>query len=230
MSQKKVFASSFIRGIVGLSFFLNILFIYKFSKDLYKTHEKSHPSEKVEYLFNRQTVYENLQIGKKDIVFIGDSHTQKFDLIEFLNNVNTKNRGIDGDVTAGVLQRLDAVTNGHPEKIFLQVGINDIFLRQNLTEAIPNYKRIIRKILKDSPESKIYIQSIFPSKLADRDTVIKYNRVIKQISKDNGLTFINLYDSFNDKGELNKKYDCGDAIHLNGAGYVLWTKILKPYL
>lgn len=230
MLQKYFSLSPAIKTAICLSFFLNLAFLYKVNKDLYKTYEQSRPSDKVVYLFNRQTVYQNLPIETQDIVFIGDSHTQKFELHEFFNKLNVKNRGIDGDVTQGVLERLDPMTAGHPQKIFLQVGINDIFMSHNIIKAIPNYKRIISRIQAESPATKIYVQSIIPSKFADQDTVIKYNRALRQISYENKLTFIDLYPAFNDRGKLDKKYDCGDAIHLNGEGYVLWTRILKPYL
>jgi lysophospholipase L1-like esterase len=219
-----------IKILIAISLLLNLLFLYKVSKDYYKTYQQEHKTGEVTYLFNRQTVYKLLPIAKKDIVFIGDSHTQKFDVAEFFNNMHIKNRGIDGDVTAGVLNRLSDITKGHPDKIFLQIGINDIFQRKDIINAIPNYRRIIRRILEDSSESKIYIESIIPSSFANQDTVIKYNNIIQKISKDNGLTFIDLYDKFNDSGKLKAKYDCGDSIHLNGEGYVLWSEILKPYL
>jgi len=219
-----------IKVLISISILLNLAFLYKISKDQYKKYAQNRASENVSYLFNRQTVYQVLPIKRTDIVFIGDSQTQKFDLPEFFNNINVKNRGIDGDVTAGVLNRLSDITKGHPDKIFLQIGINDIFAKSNIIKAIPNYKRIVRRILEDSPESKIYLQSILPSKFANQDTVLKYNQIIKQISRDNGLTYIELYDSFNDEGKLSVKYDCGDSIHLNGEGYLLWSKILKSYL
>jgi len=228
--RKKINTSPLIKAAICLSIVLNVAFVYKIGKDFYKTQEASQRPDDAGYLFNRQTVFQNLTIRADDIVFIGDSHTQKFELHEFFNRSNVKNRGIDGDNTAGILARLDPIVSGHPKKIFLQIGINDIFKRHDLSKAVPNYKRIISRIRNESPATKIYIQSILPSKFAEQDTVMKYNSIIKQMSRDNGLTFINLYDEFNDGGQLNKKYDCGDAIHLNGRGYVLWTRILSPYL
>jgi len=219
-----------LKLFIAISVLLNIAYIYKLSKDYYITYKKRIASEHVTYLYNRQTIYKVLPINKNDIVFIGDCHTQKFDVAEFFNKTNIKNRGIDGDVTEGVLLRLSDITKGHPAKIFLQIGINDIFQRNDLIKAIPNYKRIVRRILEDRPETKIYVESILPSKFANPDTVIRYNRAIKQISRDNGLTYIDLYDKFNSSGSLKPIYDCGDLIHLNGNGYVLWSGILKPYL
>lgn len=219
-----------LKWAIYLSILLNIAFLYKISKDFYKGYKQSHPSEEVVYLFNRQTVYENLAIDKQDVVFIGDSHTQKFELHEFFHQINVKNRGIDGDITAGVLERLALITKGHPEKIFLQIGINDIFMRHDIIKAVPNYERIISRIKAESPATKIYVQSIMPSKFASQDTVIKYNEALKEISRKNNLTFIDLYSTFNHQGVLDERYDCGDGIHLNGAGYVAWTKILQPYL
>jgi lysophospholipase L1-like esterase len=36
-----------------------------------------------------------------------------------------RNQGISGDITFGVLQRLDEVTEGHPAKVFILIGLSD---------------------------------------------------------------------------------------------------------
>lgn len=72
------------------------------------------------------------------------------------------NRGVSGDTTFGVLERLDEVTEGHPSKIFLLIGINDISRNFPDGQILQNYKEIISRIQKESPKTKVYIETILP--------------------------------------------------------------------
>ena len=74
----------------------------------------------------RKTQFELMPERNTDIVFLGDSITARFEWQEYFSDLTVTNRGIDSDVTEGVLNRLDTVENQHPQKIFLMIGINDI--------------------------------------------------------------------------------------------------------
>ena len=60
------------------------------------------------------------------IVFLGNSITEMGDWKKLTGDSTVINRGIGGDITFGILQRLDEVLNRKPSKIFLLIGINDI--------------------------------------------------------------------------------------------------------
>ena len=47
---------------------------------------------------------------------LGNSHTQNFEWHEIFKNINIKNRGINGDITYGILQRLDEIIESKPKK------------------------------------------------------------------------------------------------------------------
>ena len=66
--------------------------------------------------------------SKKDIVFLGNSITDYGEWTELLQLPEAKNRGISGDITFGILERLDEVTEGSPAKIFSKpVGNNNFY-------------------------------------------------------------------------------------------------------
>src|SRR5215207_6277357 len=54
--------------------------------------------------------------ASSDYVFLGNSITAGTDWNELLGITNGRNRGISGDNTFGVLERLDEVTEGRPAK------------------------------------------------------------------------------------------------------------------
>ena len=97
-----------------------------------------------------------------DIIFLGNSITARAHWNELLQLPNAKNRGISGDTTFGILERLDEITEGQPAKIFLLIGINDISRNfPNLT-ILTNYESIIKRIKKESPNTQLYLETILP--------------------------------------------------------------------
>jgi lysophospholipase L1-like esterase len=81
-----------------------------------------------------------------------------------LNDTTVLNRGIGGDITYGVLKRLDDVINRQPKKLFILLGINDI--GKDIPDSVIayNYFKIIKQVKEKSPATKIYVQSILPYK------------------------------------------------------------------
>ena len=71
----------------------------------------------------RATLFEVLPTSKKDIIFLGNSITNGGEWTELLGNPHAKNRGISGDRTDGVLDRLHVITKGKPAKIFLLIAL-----------------------------------------------------------------------------------------------------------
>jgi lysophospholipase L1-like esterase len=221
------------RGIIYLlagSVLINIIgFSYMVYKH-FKNKEKPFDYTNITYSLDRNSIYDVLHVKPTDRVFLGDSHTQRFDLTELLQEDHLINRGIDKDVAAGVLNRLYNVVNGHPQKIFLMVGANDLIHQLSTQKYIGYVSKIIQIIQHESPVSKLYIQSVLPSAMYRADSVKLYNEALVKLSYSHGITFINLYPYFISNGNLSKQYDCGDGIHLNGRGYLLWSKLIKPYL
>lgn len=176
--------------------------------------------------------------AKTDIIMLGNSITDFAQWNELLQMTKVKNRGISGDITFGILERLDEVTEGKPAKIFILIGINDI--ARNIPDSVilDNYKRMIHRIKKESPKTKIYFNSLlpvnntFPAKTQfNKDEHVLYiNEELKKTGTKEGITVIDIHPLFLDADKrLDKQYTY-DGLHLNAAGYKLWASILKPYL
>jgi lysophospholipase L1-like esterase len=184
------------------------------------------------YLLGRNIYLARLPIDSTDIVFVGDSETQFFLLNEEFNNCHLKNRGIMGDTSDGLLFRLSSVTDGKPQKIFIQIGINDLLRGISPTTIAINLKKIIDRIKRDSPRTKIYVQSIFPSNAIVNSRSItpqikQTNEVIYKTTQTSNVKYIDLFSVFSIDDQLNKKYDAGDGQHLSGEGYKEWVDIIK---
>ena len=173
-----------------------------------------------------------------DIVFLGNSITDFTDWNELLQLKEARNRGISGDITFGVLERLDEVTEGKPAKIFVLIGINDISRNIPDTVILDNYKKIIHRIKKESPKTKIYFNTLLPvnNSFTNRDHfnkdehILYINEELKKLGVKEKITVIDIHPHFLDaEKKLDKKYTY-DGLHLDMEGYQKWAAILKPYL
>lgn len=88
---------------------------------------------------------------KGEIIFLGDSITERCEWTELFLNTFLRNRGLSGDKTEGVINRLTEVTESKPDKIFIMIGVNDLRHNVSIEEIIENYKSILLKIKLDSP-------------------------------------------------------------------------------
>lgn len=187
----------------------------------------------------RLGLFKSYPNSKEDIIFLGNSITQGVDWAELLQNKNARNRGISGDITYGVLERLSEVTEGQPAKVFVLIGINDIEHNIPDTLIVNNYRRIIRQIKAESPRTKIYFHTLLPvnneftqfKKHYNKDEHILFvNTELKKIAEEEKITLIDLHSHFLDaSNKLDKKYTL-DGLHLNAEGYKVWAGVLKPYL
>ncbi len=132
----------------------------------------------------RTGLFKTYPNSKKDIIFLGNSITQGVDWAELLQNKNARNRGISGDITYGVLERLGEVTEGKPAKVFILIGINDIQHNFPDTVIVNNYRRIIRQIKAESPKTKIYFHTLLPVNN-------EFTQFKKHYNKDEHIQFVN---------------------------------------
>ena len=114
------------------------------------------------HYYIKKDVFESMPNTEGEILFVGNSITAGGEWSELFNNPNVKNRGISGDVTEGVLFRLEEITDSKPSKIFLMIGVNDLSLGISIDSILTNYETILTKILDETPSTKIFIQSILP--------------------------------------------------------------------
>lgn len=181
-------------------------------------------------------LFRSFEHSSKDLVFLGNSITFWGGWNELLHSDRVKNRGIPGDITFGLLDRLDEVVNGRPAKVFILIGINDI--ARNIPDSVVlcNYRRIIKAIKAGSPKTRIFFQSILPTNGAAGKLTAYYNKQehiksinasLKKITDEEDIGFIDLYSLFVDEdGNLPRKLTF-DGVHLTKEGYDRWVKLLR---
>lgn len=198
-----------------------------------KSNIDLNPEKYSDYYIDRVTTFRNLENSKGEIIFLGDSLIDICEWSELFQNPFIKNRGVSGDTTYGVLNRLDEVTEAKPSKVFIMLGINDIGKCRSTQSIIDDYEKILNKIKIDSPNTKIYVHSVLP---INKDKFITHTKVEEILDLNSSLNklcdrlqvkYINLYPLFVlSDNKLNPKYTTA-GIHLNGDGYLVWKEAIK---
>ena len=191
------------------------------------------------YYARRVTLFDELPIGKKDIVMLGNSLTDGCEFNELMGNRHIKNRGIVGDIVQGLIDRIDPIIKGQPRKLFIMSGVNDISHDVSADSIARVMERLIIMVKQGSPRTKIYLQSLLPFNNDVREwkllkgrehVVVEANALLEQVAQRHEVTWINLYPLFvDDQGRLRADLT-NDGLHLMGKGYLIWRDALRPYV
>lgn len=185
---------------------------------------------------SRIELFRSFKHSGKDIIFLGNSITFWGEWAELLGNRHVKNRGIPGDITFGVLERLDDVISGKPAKVFILIGIND--LARNIPDSVilNNYLRMIQRIRLGSPRTKIYFQTILPTNSSFKKLTAHYNKGehinainkgLKEMAAAHDFVVVDLYSVFADNEGNLPRHLTYDGVHLTREGYYKWAELLE---
>jgi lysophospholipase L1-like esterase len=181
---------------------------------------------------------QNRFIRKGGIAFIGDSITQDYPIHDHFPGLTVYNRGIGGDTTVGLLNRLKvSVFDLEPKKVVLWIGTNDFGVLNAPVSAV--YDRILEtidRIHKRLGHIPIFLLSLSPVNpevnaitvgLRTNKKILELNHKLSTIAN---VTYIDLFSLLSDeKGNL-KAFLTYDGLHLNGEGYAVLTPLLKHAL
>ncbi|MFC2121872.1 GDSL-type esterase/lipase family protein, partial [Bacteroidota bacterium] len=187
------------------------------------------------YWHQKETLYRTLPNSANEIIFLGNSITDGCNWSELLGEPRAINRGISGDRTEGILDRLDEVLDSKPLKVFLMIGINDLGGGKSVNYVKKNIVKIVERIKNESPSTEIYLQSILPvnpdfglfkTHTDKTKEVIKINKYLKNYCGNNNMNYVDLHSSFiTEKNYLNPEFT-NDGLHLIGKGYLLWKSLI----
>jgi lysophospholipase L1-like esterase len=193
----------------------------------------------------RMTYFDSLPpITDKDYVMLGNS------LTEFGENWNKwltgeeighfVNRGIIGDTAMGMYERLYQILPYHPSRLYLMSGINDISHNLTAKSVIRLVTKLVDKIRKDSPTTKLYLQSLLPinegfhrwtTLEGKTEVIVEVNEGLRKLAKSRDITYIDLFPLFTKEGTHIMREELSiDGLHLKAEGYVIWSKALQPYI
>lgn len=199
-------------------------------------------AKRTDHYYERKTAFEQESpITSNDIVMIGNSLTENGgDWSKRLGVKNVRNRGIIGDDIQGLDERLYQILPAKPKKIFLLTGINDVSHDLTPDSIVTLIGNLIHRIQTESPETKIYLQSLLPinesfgryKRLSGKTNMIpEINMKLAKLADKQNITFINLFPHFTEKDNITlRKELTSDGLHLNENGYDIWEQELKKFI
>ena len=182
------------------------------------------------YYFDKKSFFE-VNGSKADIVMIGGSIIDRAEWNELFSNISILNRGIAGDTTKGVLNRMDYIYSTNAKKAFIMIGVNDLGKNVSMDEIYSNYEKIVSQLKEHGIMP--YIQSVLflGEKHANKNKdVLKLNLRLKELSERENIVFIDLNKVLSENGKLKKSFSSEDDIHLNGDGYSVWKNSITKYI
>lgn len=189
----------------------------------------SETSKYSNYYYNKESFYSAHNNGKPDLVFLGDSLTDIAEWQEMFPNLVVVNRGINGDTTIGVIDRLSSITSMPPTKIFIMLGVNDIMTGKTVEDTYNNYVDILKTL--KSKGFDIYVQSTLLADhfKADNSKIRELNTKLVNFCKENNITYIDLNRDLTINEKLRADLTI-DGIHLNSKGYDIWKSEINKIL
>ncbi len=196
---------------------------------LYKFIEKHLISA---YYYQKVDHFQKYPIQSGDIVFLGDSITDFGPWEEIFPGYPVKNRGISADTVKGVYKRIDQVVRGTPSTVFLLIGTNDLilWLSHNDQFILKYYRMILQTFREKTPQTKVYVQSIFPRHKSFSKRIIHLNKNLEDLTHSYGYEFIDLFSHLADEQGALKDHLSNDRLHLMAEGYLIWSDVIRPFL
>jgi len=174
--------------------------------------------------------FEAYPIEAGDVVLLGDSITAAGQWNEIFPGRAVRNRGIGGDRTDDLLARLDGIVAVPAAKLFLKIGTNDLGTGVAPEAIVANYEELLDRIAEAQPTTTVYVQSVLPRAADYRMRVESLNERLRALATQRGLAYVDLYPAFlAEDGSIRDEFTY-DELHLSGAGYREWQRLLAPYL
>jgi len=170
------------------------------------------------------------------IVFAGSSSIRLWKtLAQDFPEYKVINRGFGGSQIADsvdVAERL--ILPCHPRMVVLYAGDNDIAAGKPPEQVAGDFTAFVRKIQAASPRARIAFLSIKPSP-ARWQFIEKIQTANQRIEafcrRDERLVYIDVFNPMiGGDGKPRAELFVEDKLHLNPAGYALWTELIKPRL
>lgn len=195
-----------------------------------------HYENRVKSFREQNRVYQN-------VILLGDSITEGFDVDKYFPGRRVLNRGIGADVIGnnlpdtdkrGVLKRLEeSVFSCAPTALFVLIGINDLGQGHSPEVIEAGYRDLLQAIRDREPALKIYVQSVLPTRggfAKHKQNVLDVNRRIKVLADEFQCEYVDLHTRMaDDNGDLKAEFT-GDGLHLTEQAYQAWREVVKDKL
>ncbi len=190
---------------------------------------------------NRVRSFKEQNLPWRNVVLLGDSITEGFDINKHFPGRRVLNRGIGADIIGnalptndhrGILRRLDnSVFDCAATDVFLMIGINDLGAGRTPEVMELGYREILQRIHDTNPAVRVHVQSVLPTRgnYAKHNAPVRdFNQRLQKLAAEFGYDYVDLHKlMLDEKGEL-KAEMTPEGLHLNDVAYAVWrAEVLK---
>ena len=229
MSKKKIILCCSIAGIIVFVTFIIVLFtviIPKIKEEKeWEEFVKQYYAEKIQLYEEENGLYDDYEV---DVVFLGDSLTEGYDVTNYYSEFLVLNRGISGETTIGLESRMKvSAYDLKPKVVVMLIGAN------NMSEMFTNYEKLLQGLKENLPDTKVVILSLTAmggEHWGRKNELAAYNNVkINKYAEKYNFYFVDLFTPLYDvdKGEVYEGYTI-DGGHFTNLGYDVVTSLVKP--
>lgn len=170
------------------------------------------------------------------VLFVGSSSIAKWKtLVQDFPNVPVINRGFGGSELADSVFFADRIVLPYqPRLVVVYAGENNLWAGKTAEAVAADFKALRAKIHAARPATRILYLSIkeSPSRHRIKTLVLRANRLIAaDCATDQRCQFVDVATPMLDPaGRPRPELFVADQLHLNPAGYAIWTGVLAPFL
>ena len=179
----------------------------------------------------RRRYFEGLPASPGQVVLLGDSITEQGKWSDLFPELRTANRGIGGESTADLLERLHCGIF-QPKAVSLLIGTNDLHGPRDqraLAGITQRADEIVGRLRDELPSAVLFLNSITPRTPYFTDRIQTLNASYRDIAQNHGAAFVDLWPTMaDDAGAIHKELT-KDNLHLSPAGYRAWADVLRPH-
>lgn len=176
--------------------------------------------------WTEQTKFYSLYTDSPKIVFLGTSLTARISWSEALRRPGAAGRGVNGDITAGILARVPFVTATHPAICFIEGGINDLDRGLPGGEIVNNLITAAGQL--EAAGVQPVLTAVFPVTDSYPDSRVMNARIdtvnlwLSAICLSRGFKCLNINQTLAPSGTRLPQYARGDGLHLTATAYRVW--------
>ena len=168
-------------------------------------------------------------------LFVGSSSIRLWKLDASFPKQACVNRGFGGSQLGDSVKYAERIVIAYkPRVVVVYAGDNDLNAGQTPAAVFTNYRAFRDKVHTAMPETKIVFVSIkpSPSRWKLREKALAANRLIRdEIAKGKNQVFIDVWTPMlGDNGMPRAELFLKDQLHMNDAGYAIWSKLVEPHL
>ncbi|MCP5519203.1 MAG: hypothetical protein H7A45_18315 [Verrucomicrobiales bacterium] len=170
------------------------------------------------------------------ILFLGSSSIRKWDtLAQDFPGLPVLNRGFGGSQMSDAVALADRLVFPYaPRQIVLYEGDNDVGAGKSAAQILEDFRDFAREVHARLPACRISLLAIKPSPKRKPFAVAlgEANAVLRKFTETSPLLeYIDIHTPMlGDDGQPRPELFIEDNLHMNAAGYAIWTAVIRPYL